>query len=142
MVVYCEISNKCKLINDPNLSIMRKLILLAFVFATILTTSCSKDEIDDYTKPENISGTNWKCTSGTDWDEELEYALLIFTSKTIVEGWTKYVGYGEHKDWIGFFSISNDRISITHEDDSFTGIIDGKTMTTTIDGETFVFIKQ
>lgn len=36
---------------------MRNLLLLVFVFATVLTTSCSKDEIDDFTKPEKISGT-------------------------------------------------------------------------------------
>jgi hypothetical protein len=121
---------------------MRNLIILAFVFATVLTTSCSKDEMDDFTNPENISGTTWKCTSGTYWDEDLEYALLIFTSTTAVEGWTKYVDEGEQKDWTGAFSISNDRISITYEDESFTGIIDGKTMNTTIDGGTYIFIKQ
>lgn len=30
---------------------MRKLLILGVVFATVLTTSCSKDEIDDFTNP-------------------------------------------------------------------------------------------
>lgn len=125
---------------------MRKLIILAFVFATVLTTSCSKDEIDDFTKPENISGTTWKCTSGTDWAEDLEYALLIFTSTTVVEGWTKEVAEGKQKDWTGSFTISNDRISISYSDDgdgeTFTGIIEGENMNLTIDEGTYVFSKQ
>ena len=125
------------------LGIMRKIILLAFVFATILTTSCSKDEIDDFTNPESISGTTWKYISVTDMDEDLEYALLIFTSTTMVEGWTKFMDEVEQKDWTGSFTISNDQISISYdEDESFTGIIDGENMNITIDGETLIFLKQ
>ncbi len=121
---------------------MRKLFFLALVWATVLSTSCSKDETDDFTKPENLAGTTWKCTSGTDLDEDPEYALLIFTSRITVEGWTKYENEGEQKDWTGSFSISNDRISITYEDETLTGIIDGETIKTTINGETLIFIKQ
>lgn len=125
---------------------MRNLLLLVFVFATVLTTSCSKDEIDDFTKPEKISGTTQKCTSGMDWDEDFEYALLIFASTTTVEGWTKYVDEGEQKDWTGSFSISNDRISISYDfegdDETLTGIIEGENMNMTIDEENLIFSKQ
>jgi hypothetical protein len=121
---------------------MRRLILLVFVFVTVLATSCSKDEIDDFTKPENISGTIWKCTLAPNWDKDLEYALLSFTSSTTVEGWTKYVDKEEQKDWTGSFSISNDRISISYESETFTGIIVGENINTTIDEETYVFSKQ
>jgi hypothetical protein len=142
--VYCKrFQTTDNLINKLNLSIMRKLILLAFVFATVLTTSYSKGEINDFTTPENISGTTWKCTSGTHWHEDLEYCLLIFTSTTVVEGWTKIKDEAEQKGWTGSFSISNDSISITFEDESITGIIDGNAMNTTNDdGETYIFLKQ
>ena len=120
---------------------MKKLIFLTMAIFAVITTSCSKDENDDFTKPENLSGTTWKC-SELDWDEDLEYAKLVFTSTTIVEGWTKYVDEVEHKDWTGSFTISNDEISISFEGDSFIGIIDGETMTVTIDGETLIFTKQ
>lgn len=121
---------------------MKYLFLSTIVLATVLTISCSKDEIDDFTNPENLSGTSWKCSSVDIWDESLEYALLIFTSKTAVEGWTKNTDQAAQKDWTGSFTISNDRISISYEDDSLTGIIEGEKMDITIDGETFIFYKQ
>jgi hypothetical protein len=121
---------------------MKKLILLIIIFTSILTTSCTKDEKDDSISPENISGTTWKCTSGTDWFEDLEYALLIFTSTSTAQGWTKEIDELEQKDFDGSFTISNNQIFISHEDGSVTGIIDGGNMTTIIDGETYVFIKQ
>ncbi len=118
-------------------------LAMGLLFSIAIITSCSKDEIDDFTKLENISGTTWECTSGIDWDEDLEYALLIFTSTTTVEGWTKYIDEGEQKDWTGSFTISNDRISISYDDDSFTGIIEGESMNLTIeDDKTYVFSKK
>lgn len=81
-----------------------------------------------------------------DWDEDFEYALLIFASTTTVEGWTKYVDEGEQKDWTGSFSISNDRISISYDfegdDETLTGIIEGENMNMTIDEENLIFSKQ
>lgn len=120
---------------------MRILIILAFVFAIVLITSCSKDAIDDFTKPENISGTTWKCSTGSYWNEDLEYALLIFKSTKAVEGWTKLKDKAEQKDLSGTFSISNNKISFVFDEESFTGIIEGKTMKITNDG-TFIFLKQ
>lgn len=121
---------------------MRNLFLLTIALATALTISCSKDEIDDYTNPENLSGTSWKCSSVNTWDESLEYALLVFTSKTTVEGWTKTTDQAVQKDWTGSFTISNDRISISFEDDSITGTIEAEKMNLTIDGELFIFYKE
>ncbi len=123
---------------------MRKLILLAVVFATILTTSCSKDDNVDFTNPENISGTTWKCTSGTDWDEDHEYILMIFTSTTTVEGWSKEPNEEEELDWSGSFTISDDQISLSSNavDIIITGIIDDENMTLTMAGGTYIFSEQ
>ena len=89
---------------------MKKLIFLAMTIVAVIITSCSKDETVDFTKQENLSGTTWKSTTGTAWNEDMEYAVLIFTSSTAVEVWTKYIGEGEQKQWAGSFTISNDRI--------------------------------
>lgn len=121
---------------------MRKLIILAFVFATVLSTSCSKDEIDDFITPEDISGTTWKCTSGEAFGEDLEYALLVFTSTTAVEGWTKYIVDDVQKDWTGTFTISDDRISVLSENVRFTGVIEGEIINISMGEEVFVFSKQ
>jgi hypothetical protein len=113
---------------------------LALVLIATGILSCSKD--DDFTKPENLSGTTWKCTSGDEWDEDLEYALLVFISTTEVEGWTKEIGEEEEKDWTGTYSITNDKISVEFDEESFTGVINGKKMDTLIEGNSFLFIKQ
>ncbi|MDH5366135.1 MAG: hypothetical protein OEW67_04060 [Cyclobacteriaceae bacterium] len=115
---------------------MRKLIFLAIVFATVITTSCNKDEIEDFTIPVNLSGTTWKYTANDQW---LEYALLIFTSTTTVEGWDKRNGEAEVINWTGSFTISNDTISV--EGGIFSGIIDGETIASTND-DTIIFFKQ
>ncbi len=121
---------------------MRKLVFALILFTVVLNTGCSKDKSNKYANPENLSGTTWKCTSGTDWNVNIEYALFIFPSATSIEGWTKYVSESLKKDWIGAFSISNNEISISTENESFTGIIDGETMNMTMDGESYVFRRQ
>lgn len=120
---------------------MKKLIFLTMAIGAVITTSCNKDKIEDFTKLENLSGTTWKSTSGP-LEDYTEYVLLIFTSTSTVEGWTKAPNKGEKKDWTGTFTLSNDRISITYGSELFTGIIEGNTLTTTFDGEEFIFTKQ
>jgi hypothetical protein len=119
---------------------MKKLIFLVMTIVALITTSCSKAKTDDFTKPENLSGTTWKCALVL--SEDIEYYLMIFTSTTTVEAWTKYIGEAEDLVSTCSYTISNDRISISHEDIIQTGIIDGETITTTVDDKTCVFYKQ
>jgi len=119
---------------------MKKLIFLVMAIVALITTSCSKDKTDDFTKPENLSGTTWKCVP--DLSDDIEYYLMIFTSTTTVEAWIKYIGEEEDQISICSYTISNDRIIISYEDILQIGIIDGKTITTTIDEKTCIFYKQ
>lgn len=117
---------------------MKKIISLTLVLATVLITSCKKEI--DYRIPENISGTTWRCDAFASAD--IEYALLKFTSTTIVEGWTKHVGASDHKDWTGTFVISGSNITITEGSSTYSGIIEGKDIKLTVGSSIFVFTKQ
>ncbi len=119
---------------------MRNLLVFAILIATISFTSCKKDKDTDYTNPADLSGTTWKYVDNE--GVEIEYALLKFTSATTVEGWTKESDEADQKDWTGTYSITNSTISITWNDGSFTGIIDGETITATIEDLVLIFTKQ
>ena len=121
---------------------MKKSIFLIITIIAVFITSCSKNEIVDYTKPENLSGTTWKCTTGTNWEADIEYLLLVFTSTTNVELWTKLVNETVRKDGIGLYTISNDTISILFEDELLTGIINGEKINLRSDGNIFPFLRQ
>jgi len=119
---------------------------LSTIFIALLLsvlTSCSKE--DDFTNSSIISGTTWKCTSGTNFDTDLDYASLKFKSKTVVEGWSKYKNKDEQQDWTGSFIINDKKITIDTGADNETilGTISGKEMTVTIaENGTFIFTKQ
>lgn len=120
---------------------MKTLLAIALVMVTIYMISCTKDDNIDYTQPENLSGTTWKCSSGPDWDEDCEYALLIFTSVTTVEGWSKYIGEEQERDWTGTFSISNNTITMNHGGYSYSGSIEGSSIRLVLNSKTYVFDK-
>jgi hypothetical protein len=61
------------------LKMMKKTIVLGLFMMSILLISCSKD--DDFTDPDNLSGTEWKSVV----ENQGHYYLLKFIGKTIYE---------------------------------------------------------
>ena len=130
---------------------MKKLLLIAFVLATVLFSACKKTETRDskptvdYTKPENISGTTWKCFD-VGIDPTMEWAALIFRSTSAVEGWSKYKNLNETKDWTGGFTIINITITFNYLMDtvpqSFSGTISGENINCLMGGTPVTFKKQ
>ena len=121
---------------------MRKFIFLAILFIFPLTTSCSKDETVDYSDPENIAGTTWKCITYPDISKEIEYLLLVFTTKTEVEFWSKEIEAAKHKEWTRSFSISNDTISIISGEEYIQAIIFKETISIELILNVLKFKKQ
>ena len=119
---------------------MKKLTFLVMTIVALIATSCSKAKTDDFTYPKKLSGTTWKCELVL--SEDIEYYLMVFTSTTTVEAWTKYIGEEEDLVSICSYTISNNTISILDEDIIQIGIICGETITTTVDDKTCVFYKQ
>lgn len=111
---------------------MKTLLYMLFLLMLLMATgSCSKDENDPvYTTPSNLVGTTWKCSTDLNWDEELDYLILKFTSTTGVEGWSKYKNTALQQDWIGTFTISDKTITIKEGEleETITGTINGVTM--------------
>lgn len=58
---------------------MKNVIVLGLFIVSILLISCSKN--DDFTDPDNLSGTEWKSTIGN----QGHYYLLKFIGKTVYE---------------------------------------------------------
>lgn len=110
---------------------MKTLLMLSLLMLLIVTGSCSKDENDtDFTTPSNLVGTTWKCSTDLDWDEDLEYLTLKFTSTTGVEGWSKYKNRDFQQDWIGTYTISGKTITIDEGEleETIIGTINGVEM--------------
>lgn len=135
---------------------MKKVLLLATVFAITLT-ACTEEDIlnmiGDYTDAENLSGTTWTCNEESNtsvdfefWEEGMEEASLVFTSAATVEGWVTSDGEESQKDWTGAFFLSDDSISISYiyesETETLKGIIEDETMTITIEDQSFIFAKE
>ena len=119
---------------------MKKSIFIAFSFMVLLFFSCSKD--DDFTDPDNLSGTEWK-SFDVDFPEEEEYYIFKFTSKTVIELWIKEKGGVLYKEWTGIYTINGKTISIDFGDgDIISGVIEGNKMNFAYDGEIIVFTKQ
>jgi len=122
-----------------------KKFIFCFTVLALLVMSCSNDDDNgggdmlDYTLPENIANTLWKCNTCSDSSEGLEYTFLDFKSETVVEGWSKYVDMEEQRDWVGTFTISNDNIFITYDDFTISGTIEGEDIIMDIDNATIVF---
>jgi hypothetical protein len=130
---------------------MKKLLLIAFVLTTVMFAACKKTENQDqkptvdYTKPENLSGTTWKCFD-LGVDSTMEWAALIFKSTSVVEGWTKKKTANATKDWTGSFAIINTTITFNYLMDTvpqtFSGVISGEVINCQMAGTTVVFKKQ
>jgi hypothetical protein len=118
--------------------IMKKILFITVAITTILFVSCSKEE--DYTNPENLFGTTWKCKTGL--GSETEYASLKFISTSSVEGWSKQISEDEIKDWTGTYIIFIKTITVNYGTESFTGTIEGTNMNVVIDGVPYLFKKQ
>lgn len=102
---------------------MKNLILITFS-VLVLFFGCSKD--DDFTDPENLSGTEWKSTV-----EDGYYYLMKFTGKSSYELSEFSPNYGLDKLESGSYSV-DESIIILHSDD---GIIDR----VTIEGNKFIW---
>jgi hypothetical protein len=120
--------------------------VLCYAIAAIVIVSCSKDKKEEeYTNPENLSGTIWKCYDGL--DEDMEYAALKFISTSAIEGWTKFKSGTEVKDWTGSYTVNSNIITVNYinafGNHSFAGAIDGETMNLAFENAgTLVFKKQ
>jgi hypothetical protein len=119
---------------------MKKINLIGFFLLIFVFISCSKD--DDFTDPENLSGTEWK-SFDVDFPEEEEYYIFKFTSKTVIELWVKEKVGVLYKEWTGIYTINGKTISIDFGDgDIISGVIEGNKMNFAYDGEIIVFTKQ
>ena len=116
---------------------------LLFFFLIIVFISCSKDDEKDFTKPENLVGTEWKHIATYESDIDVDYELLKFLSTTIVDFYTKYSeDDAETKEFRGTYVIQGSQITIDSGDGIFTGTIKGVEMIFSIENETFIFTKQ
>lgn len=120
---------------------MKKLILSLFILTCIFLSSCSKD----YTNPDDLNGTTWKFDgSNLEQNTSLEYALLVFTSRSVVEGWSKEFDQDQVNDWIGTYNISGETIVVNYDDNSisnnsFSGVISDETINCTISNVSYLF---
>lgn len=123
---------------------MKQIIYITLAFIAILSNSCS----EDFTDPETLSGTIWRCSSISEesgLSEEYEYFELRFISTSTVEIWNKPINDDLFKsDVNATYSISNKTITISMSGSSntLTGIIDNKTMTIISSDYIYVFTKQ
>lgn len=114
-------------------------LLIAFI-ASIFTLSCTKE---DFTDPDNLVGTSWRCTSGPYFDdEEILYETIIFTSTSEIEIWYKYTDGEEEYGGDAMYTIDGNEITINADYELITGEINGKRMTLIADGDRYVFVKQ
>ncbi|TRZ75216.1 MAG: hypothetical protein D4R97_02895 [Bacteroidetes bacterium] len=130
---------------------MKKILLIAFVLTTVMFVACKKDENKDqtqnvdYTKPENLSGTNWKCFD-VGQNPNMEYAALKFRSTSAVEGWSKNKTEIEKMDWTGSYTVNNNTITFDYVMDSipgnFSGTVTGQIINCQMAGTTVAFKKQ
>lgn len=130
---------------------MKKMLLIAFVLTTVLFATCKKDENKDqtqnidYTKPENLLGTTWKCFD-VEPNPNMEYAALKFKSTSAVEGWSKNKTEIEKMNWTGSYIVNNSTITFNYIMDTipatFSGTINGQVINVQIGGTTIAFKKQ
>ena len=118
---------------------MRKLffMILGFISITLSTTSCTKD----YSNPENLVGTTWRCDSLYD----VEYLDLRFVSISDVELWTTYFGDNTpEKDGTYTYAVSDNSISIVDDEGNefLAGEINGKDLELYANGVKFIFEKE
>ena len=117
---------------------MKNLVTLICFLLAISVSSCS--DPNDSMNPANLSGTIWKNSGET---EEV-YKLIIFTSKSAIEGWNKAIDTEEELAWTGTYSVKKDQltfnISTVDKTAYFSAVV-----TMNVDTLTFsnsVYIKQ
>lgn len=118
------------------MKILLRAVLLLMI--GVMVGSCSKDKNQVPDTPMSFQGTTWKCSAGLDWNENLEYLTLKFTSSTAVEGWSKYKDTALQRDWIGTYLITGDTIRMDEgvNGEKLTGTMSGINMIVTNEGET------
>jgi hypothetical protein len=129
---------------------LRKLVPFVIALVAMITFSCTTD----YTNPNNLKGTTWRCSTLPESFVGVEYQELRFTSTTVVETWYKAVSpnsvavksdfpqtYTTSKSDITITSTFTDmgQISITVTQ---TGTIKDKTITLSSGNTSFVYTKQ
>jgi hypothetical protein len=119
-----------------------KLPGLKVVLITLLVMSLSCSKETDYTNPENLINTSWRCISGPSyWADAIDYLELRFTSTTTVEVWVKITDGELRKDSTESYIISGNAIDI--DNGSATGTIDGQKMHLKIEDDgPFLFALQ
>ena len=119
--------------------LMKRALIIGFCLVTITLLSCSKD--DDFTDPDNLSGTEWK--SFDVGFAEVEYYLFKFTSNIKFEFWIKEKGEDINKVLSGIYSLSGKTISFDFGDGIIiSGVIEGSIMNFAYDGCVSVFTKE
>ena len=97
----------------------------------------------DYTNPENLSGTNWKCTDAEPlYGAGTEYIYMKFLSTLDIEGGSKETNEDEVKEFTGTYTVDGSTIYIDNGYETNTGTIDGTNISMEIEGNTYVFAKQ
>jgi hypothetical protein len=129
---------------------LRKLFPLMIAVVAMMTFSCS----EDYTDPNNLKGTTWRCTSlpAVYAVFEIEYTELKFTTTKEVEQWTKSKSEAAatKSDDLMTYTTSKNSITITKTSTFMdkttttteTGTIKDKTITVKVGEETFVYTKK
>jgi hypothetical protein len=128
---------------------LRKFFPFVIAVVAMITFSCTTD----YTNPNNLKGTTWRCSSFPEaYAVLLVYTELKFTSTTAVEQWTKFKfdtaatktsgteTYSVRKSSIIISRTYTDGIQ-THTSID-TGTIKDKTITFVYGNNTTVFTKQ
>ena len=116
---------------------MKKTFFLVLACVSVLLTSCETD----YSIPNNLVGTIWKCTYDNA-SNGLEYDLLIFTSKSTVEGRSKYANQTEKSLFVGSFSILKNHLYVTSTNYTFDGEIIGDEIIIEMGNDICTFKKQ
>jgi len=117
---------------------MKNTIIMGLFIATLTLVSCSKD--DDFTDPDNLSGTEWKSTIGN----QGHYFLLKFTGKTSFELYEYEPLEGLDVIFRGSYNIDEKNITLQAIGGYiYKGIINGNKLTLydfSVDDE--IFTKQ
>lgn len=106
----------------------------------MILSSCKKD---DFTNPENLSGTVWFSdkSGGTYW-------MLKFKSKTLAELWLHDIHFKDQPEGVdelqaeGIYSIKNSILTIKTSYKEYIGSIEGNTIHLEIYGDMEVFTKE
>jgi hypothetical protein len=128
---------------------LRRFFPMVIAVVAMITFSCTTD----YTNPNNLKGTTWRCTSFPEGYVGAEYQELRFTSTTAVETWYKATtpqSEAVKLDVLQTYTTSKSDITITStltvmgqtSTSTVTGTIKDKTITMTSGNNKWVYTKQ